>query len=58
VSFLVYVAAVIPVQLSSLRSRNLALVEELTWAPGSGFTANVSTKPTASRPASSMSGWS
>ena len=34
-----YVAAVIPVQLSSLRIRNLALVEELTWAPGSGFTA-------------------
>ena len=34
-----YVAAVIPVQLSSLRIRNLALVEELTWAPGGGFTA-------------------
>lgn len=29
----------IPVQLSSLRIRNLALVEELQWAPGGGFTA-------------------
>ena len=28
-----------PVQLSSLRIRNLALVEELQWAPGAGFTA-------------------
>jgi DNA repair protein RecN (Recombination protein N) len=35
----VYLPAVTPVQLSTLRIRNLALVEELTWAPGGGFTA-------------------
>jgi DNA repair protein RecN (Recombination protein N) len=35
----VYGGAVIPVQLSSLRIRNLALVEELQWVPGGGFTA-------------------
>jgi DNA repair protein RecN (Recombination protein N) len=35
----VYGEAVIPVQLSSLRIRNLALVEELQWVPGGGFTA-------------------
>ena len=34
-----YARAVTPVQLSTLRIRNLALVEELTWAPGGGFTA-------------------
>ncbi len=34
-----YGDGVIPVQLSSLRIRNLALVEELQWAPGPGFTA-------------------
>jgi DNA repair protein RecN (Recombination protein N) len=39
VSFIVYVDGVIPVQLSNLRIRNLALVEELNWAPGGGFTA-------------------
>ncbi len=33
-----YVTVVIPVRLSSVRIRNLALVEDLRWSPGIGFT--------------------
>ncbi len=33
-----YVTVVIPVRLSSVRIRNLALVEDLSWSPGIGFT--------------------
>lgn len=34
----VYASRVIPIRLSSVRIRNLALVEDLTWSPGEGFT--------------------
>ena len=33
-----YAKHVIPIRLSSVRIRNLALVEDLTWSPGEGFT--------------------
>lgn len=35
---MVYSDCVTPVRLSSVRIRNLALVEDLTWSPGAGFT--------------------
>ena len=34
-----YVARVTPLRLSTVRIRNLALVEDLSWSPGPGFTA-------------------
>jgi len=35
----VYVTDVTPLRLSTVRIRNLALVEDLSWSPGPGFTA-------------------
>ncbi|MEI7776045.1 MAG: sigma factor, partial [Verrucomicrobiota bacterium] len=34
-----YVTGVTPLRLSTVRIRNLALVEDLSWSPGPGFTA-------------------